>query len=90
MGRCYQCNKYGHRSYECPDNPSTSQGGAHIAHVEDESVRSPSHEDTLEVGESLLMKRILLKPSKEFQELAQRKILLITMCKTRGKCCSHY
>jgi hypothetical protein len=88
LGKCFSCNKYvGHRSYECPENPSKNQGSAHIVQDDEESVESPSHEDAPEVGESLLMKRVLLKPNKEIQEPAQRKTLFRTTCKTKGKCC---
>jgi len=31
FGKCFSCNKYdGNRSYECPENPSKTQGNAHI------------------------------------------------------------
>ena len=40
-----------------------------------------------EIGESLVMRKALLKPIKEADELAQRKALFITVCKVHGKCC---
>ena len=43
--------------------------------------------ETPEVGESLLLKRVLVKEEKEVHEPTQRKSLFITVCKSRGKCC---
>lgn len=46
------------------------------------------HKEELEFGESLLLKRVLLKPQKENQELVQRGALFKFKCKSKGKCCS--
>jgi len=54
---------------------------------EDETGAQEENVEVLEVGEVLLMKRILLKPNKEVHEPAQRKNLFRTMCKAKGKCC---
>ena len=40
-----------------------------------------------EIGESLMMNKVLLKPKKEHAEPSQRKYLFKTMCKVQGKCC---
>lgn len=82
--RCYKCNKYHHRSYDCTKNTSTIQGSAYITKDEEEIVTL--YENSPEVGESLLMKRVLLKTNKEVQEPTQRKNLFRTICKPRGKC----
>jgi len=44
-------------------------------------------EEPLEVGESLLLIRTLLKIEKDIEELVQRKNLFRTACKLKGKCC---
>ena len=44
-------------------------------------------ENVPETGEALLLKRTLLKPTKEVSELVQRRALFKTTCKERGKCC---
>ena len=41
----------------------------------------------LEKGESLMMKRFLVKTEKKVHELAQRKSLFKTKCKSQRKCC---
>ena len=51
-------------------------------------MNTDTKEEFPEVGESLLMKRVLLKIEKEAKEPAQRKILFLIVCKSRGKCCN--
>ena len=41
----------------------------------------------LEEGESLMMKRVLVKTEKKAHEPSQRKSLFKTKCKSQGKCC---
>ena len=41
----------------------------------------------LEIGESLMMNKVLLKLEKEHEDPAQRKSLFGTMYKVQGKCC---
>jgi hypothetical protein len=43
-------------------------------------------EETHEVGESLMLKRILVKLEKETSEPTQRKSFLRIVCKSKGKC----
>jgi hypothetical protein len=50
-------------------------------------VNAIEKEETTEVGESLLLKRVLVKVEKEVHEPTQRKSLFRTICKSRGKCC---
>jgi len=50
-------------------------------------VDSYAHENVPEVGESLMMKRILLKPHKDIKKPAQRKTLFINVYKSKDKCC---
>lgn len=59
-----------------------------IVHVDKESVGSPiHHKDEPKSRESLLLKRVLLKPQKESQDPIQRRSLFKTKCKSQGKCC---
>ena len=44
-------------------------------------------ENAPEVGEALLMNKVLLKPEKEVVESSQRKALFRTTCNVQGKCC---
>lgn len=66
LGRCYQCNKIGHHAWQFLDKkPSTSHGGerrTQLAQEEDnESVKSPSHHVAPEIGESLMVRKMLIK-----------------------------
>lgn len=85
--RCYTCNKIGHKSNECLENTSTNIGSIHIIWTYIKSLKSLVHENALEVGESLIMKRILLKSAKENKEPSQRKTLFKIIYKSKGKCC---
>jgi len=49
-------------------------------------MESPMHENVLEVGESLLMERVLLKQIKEIKELARRKTFFRIVSKCKGNC----
>ena len=44
-------------------------------------------ENVPETREALMMNKVLLNPSKEIVEPAQRKSLFKTVCKAKGKCC---
>jgi hypothetical protein len=85
--RCYTCGKIGHMSWDCPENKETNQRNAHVAETKEEDVNVVEKEETPEVGESLLLKRVLVKAEKEVHEPTQRKSLFRTVCKSRGKCC---
>lgn len=52
-----------------------------------EDVNTEVHDEVLESGESLMMKRVWLKPHKKVQEPIQRRNIFKTMCKEKGKCC---
>lgn len=52
-------------SWDCPENNPTSQRGQNRGEAQEENVVAVIHEETLEVGESLLMKGILIKSETE-------------------------
>eukprot|EP00253_Pinus_taeda_P011700 PITA_11700 len=84
--RCYICGKIEHRSFECPENARTDQRNVIVTQAEErEEVQEA--EKVLETGESLLLKKNLLRPKKEVVEPAQRKPWFKTVCKFTGKCC---
>eukprot|EP00253_Pinus_taeda_P032129 PITA_32129 len=85
--RCYVCGELGHGSWDCPHNKTTTQRNVNIGETKEEKLQVTRKEEPPEVGETLLLKRVLLKAKKEVNEPAQRKILFRTMCKCKGKCC---
>ena len=50
-------------------------------------MNAPPKENVLETRESLLLRRTLLKPTKEVNEQAQTRALFRRVCKAKGKCC---
>ena len=44
-------------------------------------------ENSLEIGEALVLHKVLLKPVKEVTEQTQQEALFRIVCKSRGKCC---
>eukprot|EP00253_Pinus_taeda_P027360 PITA_27360 len=64
-----------------------SQRNAIVAQIEEETIALAEEENVPERGESLVVNKVLLKPSKEIVEPSQRKTLFRTMCKVQGKCC---
>ena len=85
--RCYKCNKLRHKSFECPDNEEARHHGAHVEQGEEEEINPQIMEDVPEIGEALIMRKVLLKKVKEADEPAHRKVLFRTVCKVQGKCC---
>lgn len=84
-GRFYKCNQFGHQAWKCPKTQSsTSHDGekrTKLVHEKDnESVNSPSQHADLEIGESLMMRRTLIKVP-TIKEPPQRKQLFRTTCK---------
>ena len=58
-----------------------------VAEAKEENPHVTGKEEPPEVGESLLLKRVLLKAKKEENEPAQRKSLFKTVCKCKEKYC---
>eukprot|EP00253_Pinus_taeda_P018878 PITA_18878 len=85
--QCYRCHKWGHRSFECPEVEHTGRRGAFVAQPEEAEAQPREVENVAEIGEALILNKVLLKPAKEMTEQNQRKALFRTVCKSHGKCC---
>eukprot|EP00253_Pinus_taeda_P017697 PITA_17697 len=72
---------------EGSSSKSTGGRGTYIAQPEDAEETPQEAENTPEIGEALVMNKVLLKPAKEAAEPDQRKALFRTVCKSQGKCC---
>ena len=57
-----------------------------MVEAREEKPQIENKKESPEVGESLLLKRVLLKADKETGEPTQRKSLFRTTCKSKGKC----
>ena len=84
------CNKEGHYASRCLDRASSSSQGERRTHlVQDDEYQEKEMADLDSVperGESLMMKRTLLKVPTTM-EPPQRKTIFRTACKSRGKVC---
>jgi len=60
----------GYLARDFPKNIPTAQRSAHIALGDEESVNSPTKEETTEVGEYFFMKRVLITRGRETEEIA--------------------
>eukprot|EP00253_Pinus_taeda_P014990 PITA_14990 len=85
--RCYTCGEWGHVSWDGPHNKPASQRNVNVVEAKPEAPRIMEKEESPEVGESLLLKMALLEAEKETKKPAQRKSILRTTCKPKGKCC---
>eukprot|EP00253_Pinus_taeda_P004893 PITA_04893 len=85
--RCYTCGEWRHGSWDCPHNKAKNQINVNVVEAREAKPQIVDKEESPEVGEPLLLKRVLLKAEKEKGELAQRKSLFRTTCKSKGKCC---
>eukprot|EP00253_Pinus_taeda_P015516 PITA_15516 len=65
----------------------TGGRGTYVAQPEDAEETPQEAENTPEIGEALVLNKVLLKPAKEAAEPDQRKALFRTVCKSQGKCC---
>jgi hypothetical protein len=74
-------------SWDYPEKKEENHRNAHITEINKEYVNAIEKEETLEVEESLLLKRVLVKEEKEVHELDERKSMFSTVCKSRMKCC---
>jgi len=58
-----------------------------VAQPEEAMAPPQEAENAPEIGEALVLHKVLLKLVKEVTEQMQRKALFRTICKSRGKCC---
>eukprot|EP00253_Pinus_taeda_P004319 PITA_04319 len=85
--QCYRCHKLGHKSYDCPEGEPAGGRGTYVAQPEDAEETPQEAENTPEIGEALVLNKVVLKPAREAAEPDQRKALFRTVCKSQGKCC---
>eukprot|EP00253_Pinus_taeda_P010651 PITA_10651 len=85
--RCYTCGEWGHGSWDYPHNKVTNHRNVNVAKPKEEKPQIADKEESPKVGESLLLKRVLLKAEKETREPTQGKSLFRTTCMCKGKCC---
>jgi hypothetical protein len=78
----FTCGKVGHKSYECPDKKKEG-GENHIAEAQRKNVEA----EDAEGRRSPVMKKVLLMPEEEVENLVQRNSLLWTACKTKDRVC---
>ena len=83
----YTRKENGHMSWEFPKNKPIAHRNENIAEACEESNEEAKMNNPPEEGESLMMKRVLVKTEKDVNEPAQRKNLFKTKCKIQGKCC---
>ena len=71
-------------SWEWPKNKPTTHGNENIVEFWEDSNEKENMEIPPKEWESLMIKRVLVKTKKEVHELAQRKSLFMTKCKSQG------
>jgi hypothetical protein len=81
--KCFVCGKIGHKFYECTDRKRDGGGEAHISEVHRRNVE----EKYAESERYLMMRKILLNPEKEVENLVQRNSFFRTACKTKDRVC---
>jgi hypothetical protein len=79
---CFTCGKNGHGSFECPEKKKEI-GETHITEAQRRDVEAKYAEG----GRSLVMRKVLLTPEKEMENIAQRNSLFRTACKTKDRVC---
>jgi hypothetical protein len=80
--KCFTCGKNGHKSYECPDE-NKEEYETHIAEAQRQNVEV----EDAEGGISLMMRKALLTPDKEVENIVQRNSIFQTACKTKDRVC---
>ena len=62
--KCYKCGKLGHRSFECPKNKDTGSRNVVVTPTVEGEEKEQEVENIPDIGESLLLKKVLLKSHK--------------------------
>eukprot|EP00253_Pinus_taeda_P008110 PITA_08110 len=84
--RFFAYGEWGHVQWDCPHQKSANQHNVNVAEAKEEIPQPEAKEEPPEDGESLLLKRVLLKGAKEAKHPVQRRTLFRTVCKSKGKC----
>lgn len=86
----YNCQKLGHPAYRCLEKPSSSYGGEkRVNYVQEDGGNtrtSTLNHLASEDGESLMIKRVLMKKPHS-TKVSQRRALFRIKCKIMGKVC---
>ena len=85
--RCYRCNKLGHRSFEYLENEEARHHAAHVVQGEEKDIDPQIMENVPDMGEVLVMRKVLLNQVKEANGPTQWKTLFRIVCKVQGKYC---
>ena len=68
--RCFTCGEWGHGLWDCPHNKKKTQRNVNVVETKEVIPQIAAKEEPPEARESLLLRRILLKASKEAGEPA--------------------
>eukprot|EP00253_Pinus_taeda_P035412 PITA_35412 len=74
-------------SFECLEADQARKRGAYVAQPEEAEALPQEVENSPEIGEALVLNKVLLKPAKEATKQTQQKALFRIVCKSHGKCC---
>jgi hypothetical protein len=70
-------------SWECPKKKKEGGGEAHNSEAQRRNVEAEGAKD----GTSLMLRKVLLKPEAEVENLLQRNNLFKIVCKTKDRVC---
>lgn len=74
-------------SWNFPKNNIANQRVAHIGEANRQEAIVKAREETLKIGQSLMLKRVLFEVVKEIHEPKRRRSLFRMVCECKGKCC---
>eukprot|EP00253_Pinus_taeda_P016833 PITA_16833 len=86
-GKTANSNEEGNSSKTARPTDKEGQRGAYVSQPEEAKAPPQEVENMHEIGEALVLNKVLLKPAKELADQTQWKALFRTMCKSHGKCC---
>jgi hypothetical protein len=70
-------------SWECSEKNKEGGGEAHISEAQKRNIEAEGAED----GKYLMLRKVLLKPEPEIENLVERNNLFRTTCKTKDRVC---